>query len=780
MFDKTEAEHLAHLEEVLRRLKEQRLYARLKKCKFFQKECKFLGFVIGQDGCVKPDPQKTAALAEWPVPRNPTDVRSFLGLANYLRRFVHRYAAMAAPLTDLTKKDQPFVWGAVHQEAFDSLKHALCNAPVVIAPDTTKPFVIHTDASAKHRSVGGCLLQDAGSGLQPVAYYSRKLTNAEMKLGSIYELEALALFECLHQWRHYVDGPGVTAYTDHDSLKYLKSQAELSPRQAKWLQLMAEVDVSIKHHPGKENVIADALSRPPLHCNATVAQIAPGAALLDEMRAAYLMDPAALNIIQSIHAGENTAFALRDGLLLWDCAEGSKVFVPDHADLRGRLLYEYHDSMLAGHLGVAKTLAAVSAEWYWPGMKATVHEYVTTCTKCQQNKAVNQRPIGLLQPLPIPDRPWGVVTMDFITQLPPSLGFDSIFVMICKLTKEVIFEATHTDITAVDAAQIFTDAVVCGKGTVPDAVVSDRDPKFTSHFWSQVFKLLDTKLNMSSSYHPETDGQTERQNRVLEEMLRSYCQVKHSNWATGLKRCQFAVNNAVHASTGFTPFHLNGVETRSPIQMLCRTVPGCTVPAAAEFMSALKSDLELAKQRLKVAQDRQSRYANQRRREVQFQAGDRILLSTADLNLAGAGPSRKLKPKYIGPFTIVEMVSPVACKLKLPANYRIHPVVHVSRVQPFRETDNFPSRANTSAPPPVYYDAGEPFWEVEAVVNRRVVSVTKYVRRRGRRRRTVVQIPEYEVKWKGYPDSENMWRRTADISDAAMELVREYDAAHPM
>ena len=258
VFSRTEEEHLRHLRAVLQRLREKKLYIKLKKCEFMQSEVAFLGHRIGADG-LRVAPDKISSVQQWPKPKNVSDVRSFLGLANFYRRFVRDYSRIALPLTELTKEATAWQWGANQQRAFDELKAALCSPPVLLVPDSTRPFVLNCDA-CKY-AIGATLQQDHGNGLQPVAYFSAKMTDAERNY-DVREQEFMALVRACQHWRHYLHGTQpFTLLTDHDSLKYHRSMPNLSGRLARWIERMAEFDYILRHIPGKENVVADALSR---------------------------------------------------------------------------------------------------------------------------------------------------------------------------------------------------------------------------------------------------------------------------------------------------------------------------------------------------------------------------------------------------------------------------------------------------------------------------------------------------------------------------------------
>jgi hypothetical protein len=229
-------------------------------------------------------------------------------------------------------------------------------------------------------------------------------------------------------------------------------------------------------------------------------------------------------------------------------------------------------------------------------------------------------------------------------------------------------------------------------------IISDRDPRFTSNFWRTLFRLIGTKLAFSTAFHPKTDGQTERANRVIEEVFRAYVNARHTDWDLFLTPVEFAYNNSVQASTGHTPFFLNtGQHPLTPATLF--KPPSTDMPAADEFFGKIATALTNAKTLIAIAQNRQKQYADRRRRELILQPGDRVYLSTAHLTLPGRTQVRKLAPKYTGPFTVVQTISDVAYRLELPDHMKIHPVIHISQLKPYHPNDTarFPDRPETTS-----------------------------------------------------------------------------------
>jgi hypothetical protein len=461
------------------------------------------------------------------------------------------------------------------------------------------------------------------------------------------------------------------------------------------------------------------------------------------------------------HDLKKLELSVAGGLLYY---KRDRLYVPNDEALRTKLLSECHDAPTSGHLGKDKTIDQVKRRFYWPRMDDEIEKYVTSCDACQRNKPSHQSKPGLLRPLPIPDRPWQQVSLDLITQLPRSrLGHDAIVVFVDKLTKMVHYVATNTNVTAPQMSQLFMREV-CRLHGVPESILSDRDPRFTAHFWRALWSQLGTKLVMSTAYHPQTDGQTERANRTLEEMLRSYVEWRQTDWDEHLSVLEMAYNNSKQTSTGFSPFYLNyGQEVQMPIDVALAgdRTRVCNNPEAADRIEQLKKVLDRTRANILQAQQRQSRYADQRRRAMTFDVGDRVLLSTAHLRVVDSKKrTPKLAAKYIGPFTVKRVVNENAYELDLPPTMQIHPVFNVDRLKSYRDgVDSHPHRDRAShlrPPPEVIQEDGGEIYEVERIVSRR---------KRG-------NSTQYLVEWKGYPPWEATWVNAKDIN--ADEAIREF------
>jgi hypothetical protein len=419
------------------------------------------------------------------------------------------------------------------------------------------------------------------------------------------------------------------------------------------------------------------------------------------------------------------------------------------------IIAAHHATLQAGHFGVNKTLELVSRNFWWPSMRRDVNAYVRTCQSCQQSKAVNHAPYGLLQPLAIPNERWHVVSLDWVTGFPcTARGHDAILVFVDKLTKMVHLAPTSKSCSVEEAARLFFQHVESKHGT-PLELISDRDPRFTSNFWQQLASRLGIKLSMSTAFHPESDGQTERANRVVEEVLRNFLPASRS-WDDLLPFVEFAINNAKSPSTGYSPFYLNyGAHPRTRIT---NQIPPSTLPVLQSIFQDRDHALVHARQLLQAAQDRQKRYADQSRRPHTFEAAQQVWLSSKNIQVPGKG-KRKLLPKYLGPFTISEMVGPNAARLALPATWRIHPVFHVSLLRPYTATAEHPAHPRRL---PRVVD-GLPDYTVQSLISHRDLKVGSRITR------------QYLVKWQDLPDSHNSWETAEQLPDA---VVADYITLH--
>nr|ADB85355.1 putative retrotransposon protein [Phyllostachys edulis] len=628
VYSKSEEEHAEHLRLILEKLREHQLYAKFSKCDFWKKEVDFLGHVMTAAG-VAVDPGKEKAILHWEQPKTVTQICNFLGLAGYYRRFIEGFSTIAKPLTQLLKKEKKFTWTPACEESFQELKKRLTLAPVLILPDIRKDFDIYCDAS---RQGLGCILMQEG---RVVAYASRQLR------------------------------PHEENYPTHD-LELAASNMNM--RQRRWLELIKDYNLGIYSHPGKANVVADTLSRKS-YCNAVevkevcselqeefqklklevvsegfVANLEVQSTLEKQIREAQPKDYEFSNIKKKMAEGKFKDFTVDDQDILWI---NGRICVPDIDGLRQLILKEAHDSKYSIHPGSTKMYQDVKNKFWWPNLKRVVAEFIALCDVCQKVKAEHQRPAGLLQPLKIPEWKWEEIGMDFITSLPKTQsGYDSIWVIVDRLTKVAYFLPAKPL-----TQEIALQSCICQGLSV----------------CMSLHEALGTHLNFSTAYHPQTDGQTERVNQILEDMLRACALTNATHWDKSLPYAEFSYNNSYQASLQMSPFEaLYGRACRTPLNW---SETAESLDFGPDIIQEAEEQVSMIRERLEIAQS-------------SFEPGDFVYLRVTPLRGVKRFHAKgKLAPRYVGPFKILDRRGEVAYQLELLQSLAgVHDVFHVSQL----------------------------------------------------------------------------------------------------
>uniref|UniRef100_A0A803TTM2 Gypsy retrotransposon integrase-like protein 1 n=1 Tax=Anolis carolinensis TaxID=28377 RepID=A0A803TTM2_ANOCA len=480
------------------------------------------------------------------------------------------------------------------------------------------PFVVQADASDV--AIGAVLMQPVGEHLHPCAYYSHQLTAPERNY-TIWEKELLAIKAAFENWRHWLEGAKfpIEVHTDHRNLEHLRTARKLNQRQQRWALFFEHFDFQIHYVTPAQTKQADALSRKPEYAaghretsesrllqpenfatltvgNTKSTSIEPTPSnpeslFTQEIRASQQTDAWAQ---EQIRQGLRFPFSLKNGLLCYR----NHVYIPLGPG-REKGLHLCHDSKPAGHFGLFKTMHLILRDFWWPKIRNDVEKYVNTCPVCQRSKTRREKPSGLLHSLPIPSRPWEIISADFITDLPPSLGFTTILVVVDLFTKLAHFIPCDGLPTAKETADLFLQHVFRLHG-LPKSLVTDRGSQFTSRFWKALQKLLGIDSRLSSAHHPQTDGQTECTNATLEQYLRCYVNYQQDNWASLLPLSEFAYNNGVQASTKETPFFANyGFHPR----FFPSVIETSEVPAAEDWLQELTAVQQLLHQQLDQAKE---------------------------------------------------------------------------------------------------------------------------------------------------------------------------------
>lgn len=875
IYSKTRTEHVEHVGKVLDALRKAKLYAKLSKCEFMKSETTFLGLIVGKDG-IRMDPEKIRTITEWQTPKNLTDVQAFIGFANFYRRFVKGFSVIIASMVNLTKKNVPFSWSTVCQEAFDRLKKAFTEAPILTSFDWEKEIIVETDAS-DYVSAGVLSQYDDNGVLKPVAFFSKKHSTTECNY-EIYDKELLAIIRCFEEWRPELEGAPspIKVITDHKNLEYFTTTKLLNRRQARWSEFLSRFNFKITYRPGKQGAKPDALTRRsedlpkegddrllhqsqimlkrenldpdlfpaltlpgpptpsdpvPLSDPATLSdqvpptdpvpppdpispppkrvrfaattrsqatrsnsphppepepirtlirEPAPSPELPDPLpespvlmeipenlktlfEEGYASDPLPLSVLESLRKGSSRHSKIQ----LADCNENNgrlyyrgKLYIPDYAPLKAALLRLYHESPAAGHPHRTRTFELLSRDYYWPDYYDYVKRWVRNCHSCHRAAPNRRGQKGVLRPLPIPQRAWQHISIDFITHLPLSSGYDAILVIVDRLTKMKHFLPCHGTCNSEGVARLFLKHVWKIHG-LPLSIISDRGAQFIAEFWKHVCKRLGISVKLSTAFHPETDGQTERVNAMLEQYLRSYVSYLQDDWAEWLALAEFSLNTAWSESSKMTPFFANyGFHPRLGFE----PAPVTNSPAVrdAEELVQKMSDISTYLQtELNASQARYAKNADSRRTPARrYSPGDLVWLNAR--NIKTLRPQKKLDHKNLGPFKVLEVISPYAYKLELPASMRNHPVFNVNLLNPASD-DPVPGQRNPP-PPPVEVEGIEQF-EVEEILNSRV-------ERRGRGGPRL----KYTVKWIGYDDPTE---EPAEYLEGVPELVRNYHRRYP-
>ncbi|GJZ19441.1 putative reverse transcriptase domain-containing protein [Tanacetum coccineum] len=605
IYSKSEEEHEAHLKTILDLLKEEKLYAKFSKCEFWLKEVQFLGHVVNRDG-IHVDPSKVESVKNWKTPESPTEIRSFLGLAGYYRRFIENFSKITKPLTLLTQKNKAYVWGDKQEESFRILKEKLCNAPVLALPDGPNDFVVYCDASNQGF---GCVLMQQG--------------------------------------------------------------------KRRWIELLCDYECEIKYHPGKANVVADALSRKerlkPRRVRAMSMTIQSG--LKTKILEAQGKASKDLKAPAEWLRGLETHFEKRDdgGIYFFD-----QIWIPSVGGIRKLILDEAHTSKYSIHPGADKMYYDLRDLYWWPD----------------------------------------------------------------RLTKSAHFLPIREDYKTEKLARIYINKIVARHG-VPVSIISDSDGQFASHLLQALQKALGTKLNMSTTYHLETDGQSERTIQTLEDMLRACVMDFGGRWDTHLPLVEFSYNNSYHKSIKCAPFEaLYGRKCRSPVIW---AEVGESQLIGPEIVQETTEKIIQIKERLKTARSRQKSYADKRRKPLEFKVGDRVLLKVSPWKgVVRFGKKGKLAPRYVGPFEIVECVGPVAYRLKLPQELScIHDTFHVSNLKKCLAES----------------DVQVPLEEIEMDENLRFVEEPIEIVERDVKKLKRKRIPLVKVRWNSRQGAEYTWER---------------------
>ncbi|GBG84045.1 hypothetical protein CBR_g37922 [Chara braunii] len=652
--------------------------------------------------------------------------------------------------------------------AFKRLKHALMNHEVLMVPDPQKPFIVITDAS--QYDIGTVLAQQDGKKLRPIEYMSKKMPSKKLAK-STYERELYALYKALVHWRHFLLGRFFYLRIDHQTLKWIKTQPALCDALKRWIEVIDQYDFKLEYLKGEYNKVADALSRRADYLGALVSEFGVSQEVTQSLVGAYQEDPVMMDIMHKLQAKDKATkseFVMMDGLLFLDKVGCKRLVVPSSESLRSLFLGKCHDA--SGHFGYKKTSANLVQRFWWPKMLDDAKKYVETCQVCQRDKPRTQAPLGLLKPLPIPAGPGQSVSMDFMdTVVTSKSGKRHIFVIIDRFTKYARLIAMPETARTDHVIKLFMDNWVRDFG-LPKSIVSDRDVRFTSELWKKTAEQMGSQLQMTSRNHPEANGQAEQMNKVVQHLLRHYIKPSQDDWDEKLPLIASLYNNAVHSSTGVSPNQLHlGWKPRSALDFLLPENRPSATPGTLEYGVQYVKLLQQVVEHIKNAQQAMIASRNKHRRQSSFQIGEHVWVKASELGQE-FGISRKLMPQYFGPWEVLDIVRDEmdgpTYVIRIPGHLRTHPVFHASKLAPFIETDQFPSR-RSMLPPTMDGQV-----DIDDIVDHRDLPVPKPL---GRGRPPKPKW-EYRVRFRHHTDpKEDRWFTREERIDTAPQAVADYE-----
>lgn len=766
VFSETISDHVKRLEEVLKRFEDSGLKLKAQKCSFGKTEVAFLGHKISATG-ISPDTDKVKSIHNFPEPSNVSELRSFLGLISYYRKFVKDFASKAAPLHKLLRKGVEFIWDSNCESAFKTFKEALTSYPILRYPDFSLPFVLYTDAC--DTGIGAVLAQDGPDGERTIAYASKSLKPNEQNY-AVIEKEALAIVWGVKYFRHYLFGRKFTVITDHNPLRWLMDIKNPAGRLARWSLTLQEYDITIKHRPGKAHQNADALSRIPAEpsvattCAKAETDIIPKRSYQD-IRDRQKNDPSLAAIIQYLELGELPELSSKaretvilsgdyelghDGLLyhLWQPGSHRRrqairrqIAIP--RSLIDEVMYACHDDLTAGHLSFQKTYDKVQERFYWKGMYSDIEFWCKSCVDCATKKSPKNRPKFPLNPLPTVNGPFDRVAVDVLGPFPPTYKSNKYIIVFSDyLTRwPEVFAVNNAD--AETTARLFVEEIVCRHGA-PRELLSDNGKNFRSNLMKEICKLTNTKKTFTTAYHPETNGLVERFNGTLTTMLSMYVSGHQRDWDTFIPYILFAYRTAIHESTKESPFYLMHLrDAVLPIEAaLCP--PTFSYAVADDYKEEAKVRLQeaytLVNENLQKNQQKQKEHYDDASKETHYTEGDKIWLYTP---VTKPGLSAKLTHHWHGPYKVLTKLSDVTYKLQDPDNKSKTLTSHVNRMKSYVNPNDRPDDHND--------DPDQTPSQLETGDDQEIVKILDLMRQRNDSRRLekfyLVQFKNGKTQW---------------------------------
>ena len=780
----TEEEHIEHITKVLERLRINKFKIRPEKCSFFQNQIEYLGYIIGA-GMIVVHPDRMKAITNWKLPNTEHELRSFIGLMNTIMSFVPDYGRLIGSLSKLIttrgKNSSKLVeWTEETKQNFESLRTLVPESLHMFNPH--QPIHLFVDWSEEFATIGGWIGQDFNNDgkILPIAYNSQKVELTEVNLAP-YNGELLSIVQHVRKFKNYLSGRKVYLYTDQKALKSLMEGKKLTHHQQRGIDTIMEYDMEIQWIPGTWNKIADYLSRKSTSSNTgtqTTLDINVinyfGRTLKDEAGAIatellnddklgpiykYVTQTLPFEKLRPWMKGEHKRFSLKDGLLWFN---NDRLCIPTPTRQKA-LISQFHDSECSAHPGDTLLKAAISKYYYWPGMYKDIFEFVNTCDLCQRGKIRRQLAYGQSVNVPLPTRKMDQIALDFILGLNPcmdpltKLSYDAITIFVDVFSKYVILVPGNTTDSAKDVSAQYFSHVVRHFG-LAETLISDRDSRFRSGYWTELQHLLGTELRMAFAHHHESVGQVERYVAVVADAIRCVC--LDQNWLPKLGTIQFSINNSKSTSTGESPFFiLHGQDPRTPYNsdVLDITGIGC------QTLEEMRATSQLVSEKLALAQDKQRFYHDKFKRPMSYQIGDKVLIDSSHYHFASQAVIRtKLSFPFVGPYKVVALIGETGCRLNLPASLKMSNEFPISALVPFRDGSGTRNFTQPLA------DMHEEY-EVSRI----------YGHKLDKRCKDPLYRHQFLVSWTGYDQGSDSFEPLANLLETSFELLSDFLTSTP-
>ena len=708
IFSETFEEHLERLENVFKRLKDAGLTVKPSKVFLMLPGVKYLGHFVDDTG-VKMQKEKLEAIINYPRPKNVHDVKAFLGLTGYYRRFIRNFASLSEPLCRLTRKDLPFLWTDLQQASFNFLKRELLSFPVLCHYNNKLPIELHVDACGT--GLGAVVGHRIENEFHPIHYISRLLSDTEKRY-STTDQEALCIAYSIDKFKRYLVGIHFTIFTDHKALTWIKSKTKLPDRLHRFSLELQAFDYTIEYKPGRLNTDADALSRyaisppedteenmPLLAMTATESKHFDYPDSREKVKKEQLQDKLFGTIYQKLvtkeDCSERKKFVIEDGLLFRKKKRktGDKLVLCIPRSMQEFVLYHLHDDVMGGHLGVYKMLDKLRERFYFPKMEPFVRKYIASCQSCIFNKKPRQKPAGLLKSIEV-GKPFDLVAID-IWESPKKSSSGNKYVIVCSdyLTRYVEVLALP-NASAEAVADFVVNNIVANYGP-PGKLLTDRGKNFMSRLCSAIYEMTSIKKIWTTPYKPSTDGLVEKFNHTMAEMLSHYVSIGMHDWDKWLQLLKFAYNSSKSPSTGYSPFYLlRGYEPRLLIDLTLE-LPTFADPKLKDddlyltnFLASMNDARECARKAIAHSQELSSKYHNKKRRDIKFKEGDMVLQYEHR--------SKKLQARFTGPYKVTKVFPNNTVKVESISGKHYHAVVNIQDLKLFKERILYDSNSEES------------------------------------------------------------------------------------